>query len=133
MEPLALNGYPLRPEHVAPLRNELLVLRHDVLDGVAAGVARLLRTRVLQTVEKLEADALAVDVAVREGPAKLVVGREAVRVPLPGQADREGLEGALGVDLVGQVGEDLPVAAGLLTADGAAKDVALDEFDGRGE
>src|SRR5258707_13593658 len=75
----------------------------------------------------MAADAQAVQICVLQLAFKLVVGRKAVILVLPRERNLQILERMLVADPISEIREYLPIAARLITADGAADCIALDE------
>ena len=75
MQPGFLNRLPVVPKHLAPRRQQVLVLRKHVLDGEGAGIDLLLAV-VLKAVEQIGAGSHRIDIARFQGVAEFDVGRE---------------------------------------------------------
>src|SRR5260370_16788434 len=121
---------PMLSEHPPPFTGELLVLWHDVLDRVFAGVRHFLAAVILQPIEQIEADPLSVNVLLFEGLLKLRIVGESVSFLQSREANRERFKSKLPIDGVCEVREYLPVTTCLCAADRATNYIALNECYG---
>ena len=77
MQPRLLHTLPFRPDFGLPRRRQLLVLRHDVLDGVVVDGDALLAAEVLEPPQPIAARAEIVEIACLQIAMEFFVGREA--------------------------------------------------------
>src|SRR5262245_2834563 len=75
----------------------------------------------------MAADAQAVQIPILQLAFKLVVRRIAVVLVLPRERNFQILEGVFVADAIRQIGEYLPITPRLVTADGAADRIALNQ------